>query len=463
MPIERLINFSGGENTKEPPEDLPQDQAQLLENVRLVGRAGAVKKRKGHARDNSTVLSGTGTGIRGLYRHYWSSGARTIAAFADKLYAGTGGTYTDITGTATLTADQYWNFESWRDALFAANGTDGHIWKWTGSGNIADITGAPEDTKDVLAIHHRLWAASGSNLYFSDLGDETTWDTTNDVFAIAENDGSEIHRIAAPFGQYIMVFKETSVHMLFGDTIDTFGTRPMFENLGLVAPRSLAVTDNLAIWVSHRGIHLFDGERLHDIGEPKQDEIELALEDDNLQKLMAGGLNGFLYFLSFPSSSSSTENDRTIVYDLRRRAWVSDTRGFNAFAQAIGPGDGGEFYAGDVKDGQVYQLDTGEDDDGSDIKWTVKTRKVDFGERQAIKGLQRIRRDGSIPSSASVTMSFDIDGNTGSTTKQNATVAATSKGQLAEFTLTATDSLDWDDFLIRGVIAEAVFERSALL
>lgn len=467
MAVAILSDFSGGENSNAPPQDLRSNQAQVLQNVRFRGGTGGVEKRKGMAKYNATAVTGSTNGVRGLYRYYFGSSKKLIVGYHTNLYVGDdgAGTLATISGGTSYTADLFWNFETWRDFLFAVNGQNNTIQKWSGTGAIAGIAGSPTSAVDVADYMERLWAASGSTLYFSADGDETSWDLVNDAFPIGENTGAPIRRISAVFGQYLLAWKDMTTWMLSGEEKANFGVRPFFKNLGMISPRSLATSDNVAIWLSHRGVVYFDGNQLHDISEPIDDAIRPALEDATGRTQFAGGLNGFLYWLSFPSAAALAgdgKNDSIRVFDIRRGSWLRDTRAFQVFHSLDGPGDTGQLYAGDPTAGTVYKLDETNADAGSDFEWKVKTRKTAFGRKDWLKQLQRVRREGDMASSSTVTLAWDIDGNTGSTTDGKTTTPATHKGVFADFTLSASDSLDWDGKTIRGVIAEAVPERSAL-
>lgn len=466
--LEALLDFSGGENHATPPEDLRPNEAQLLQNVRLIGRSGGVYKRPGHVRYNATPLLGSTQGVRGLYRYYFGdSGRKLIVGYGSSLYEGDDATgdLTEISGGGAYTPNLFWDFETWRDCLFAVNGSNIDIQRWNGKDAIEGISGSPNGCVAVLDFMERLWAARESELFFTEDGDETAWDLNNWFFYIGEDDGSQIRALAKPFGDYMMIFKDMSVFRLMGESPENFVIRPMFENLGIVAPRSLATTDNVAIWVSHRGVHYFDGATLHDIGDPIQPLIEPALRHPQGRRQFAGGLNGFLYWLSYPSATAlegDGKNDRTSIFDIRRGAWVSDTRGFQCFHSLDGPGDSKQMVAGDVTQGLVSKLDEGTDDDGDPIEWRVKTRVVTYGRPDWIKQLQRMTREADLPEGAAITLKWRVDDLTGSTTKRTHTVPATTKGQRLEFELSASDTLDWSGKVIRGVIAEAVPDRSIL-
>lgn len=122
------MNFNGGLNSTSGPLSLSNSESSDLQNIDM-NKFGSILKRNGYLNLNSSALTGTTT-IDGLHWYeYVSSGTYAsllLTVTNGKIYKNSGftTTFTDATGTATVTAANYCEFENWLNSAYITNGVD---------------------------------------------------------------------------------------------------------------------------------------------------------------------------------------------------------------------------------------------------------------------------------------------------------------------------------------------------
>lgn len=122
------INFNQGLNSTSGPLSLSNSESSDLQNIDF-NKFGSILKRNGYLNLNSSALTGTTT-IDGLHWYeYLSSGSYTsllLTVTNGKIYKNSGftTTFTDCTGTATVTAGNHCEFENWLNSAYITNNTD---------------------------------------------------------------------------------------------------------------------------------------------------------------------------------------------------------------------------------------------------------------------------------------------------------------------------------------------------
>ncbi len=94
----------------------------------------------------------------------------------------------------------------------------------------------------------------------------------------------------------------------------------------------------------------------------------------------------YSYDYSYAITGYSVKNDKIVYYDSLHNAW-SEFWGINAnlFYAFNGAGDNREEFFGSSKDGYVYQMNVGSDDDGSDIFCLFESKYYDMKDRSRKK------------------------------------------------------------------------------
>ena len=194
------------------------------------------------------------------------------------------------------------------------------------------------------------------------------------------------------FGSNILsmfvILKNNEVWLMTGDTPVDYKLYPISFGVGCPAPGTLCTAEvgfnvgedverNVAMWVSHQGPVMFDGAIIHPVK-----GIENYFDPNDSDSV------NFTYFNDSQSWFDSTNNEWNIliptststylntwlVYDVRRKKWFKKswnlgsrvTCGIQAIATT-----GDQYIYGGSNDGRIYELETGNSWNGSDITGTV--------------------------------------------------------------------------------------------
>lgn len=121
-------NFNGGLNSTSGPLSLSNSESSDLQNLDF-NKFGSIVKRNGYTALNTSAISGAARSDGLYWFEYVSSGvytSRFLNVTNGKLYSMTSlnGTWNDITGSATYTASNYCEFETWLNTAYITNNTD---------------------------------------------------------------------------------------------------------------------------------------------------------------------------------------------------------------------------------------------------------------------------------------------------------------------------------------------------
>ena len=202
-----IIDFRGGLRTDMIPqvhfEKWQQDPWFSRCENRLFEQSGAARKVGGSTRINSTAITDS-PNIMGMY-DFWLTGA--AGSFTQKFMAVTSdskiykedmdGTFDEITGAASITANAVPVFETFADLAIMFFSTNDTPLKWTQSGNVASLAGSPPAGRGCVVHANRLWVwgtnANPSRLSYSAYGDPETWTGSDSgTLTINDDDGDRI-------------------------------------------------------------------------------------------------------------------------------------------------------------------------------------------------------------------------------------------------------------------------------
>ncbi len=172
----------------------------------------------------------------------------------------------------------------------------------------------------------------------------------------------------------LAIYKDKKTFVLLGDTTDNYRIRERDRKHGCIAPRATQSYNGLSYTLDQDGIYQFDGQYNKLISRKVNDKLLT-----NLPLMVKAKAHIFddKYYLSYPSESSSTGNDRQAVFDFRYNAWAGvDTYGINNYVRY-------DDHMHGTKDDitEVFRLedDTCHNDDGLSINWKLDTKEWDLG------------------------------------------------------------------------------------
>ena len=329
-----------------------------------------------------TVSAATSTTITDNTRDF--SAAGVVPGDRVKITSGAGAgqerTVSSVSGS-TITVSSAWatvpavggTFEVWAEAL-QATGTK-------------PVSGAA-----FIAQHaDRLWIASTASqpdtVWYSRLLDYSSWNDPetgiDNLIDVSVGDNQKLTGII-PARDSLLIFKERSIYILRGYLPEEWVLDRITDDLGCIAPKSIAKLDSTVIWLSHRGVYMDDGASFRRIGGPVDRWIKDNLTLDQ-QAQAVGIIAGVHYLLHFPQSPFGPV---VLVWNGRLDNWVQWTLPFSLSALAAKSGTD-EWVAGSTT-GLIYLGDSGGSDDGTAISARVQSRELNPTEMQTEYLVRRI-------------------------------------------------------------------------
>jgi len=434
-------SFKGGLNSTAGNLGLNNTESSDLQNIDF-DKFGSISKRNGYTALNTSAVTNTPNGDGLHWFEYDVSGTTTRKAIlvADgKLWKmdDLDGTWDDITGGLTITADNLCDFENWNNKVFVTNGEDPPFeWDGTTAQAIQNTPTNLTDSKYVAQFNNYLFLANvivnsvkhGSRIYWSDINNEGAWTDTNFI-NIANDDGQEITGIKV-LSDRLVVYKTRSIYNVFftGDTTIPFilpGGGKSNSAVGCVAPFSIQELENGHVFLSTDGFYFYDGNNSFKIS----DKITTTLLGYNTAKfgqavsLVQKDKNRYWCSLS---SSGQTTNDRVLVWDYFNNAWSIYT-GIAAASMAT-------FYVSGIEErpyffdysGFGYRADTGLDDYILNVQTAIDayywTNWRDYDDLVSQKGIPQAVIYYQI-SSSTLVFDYSYDGETGSSFSQSVDIS----------------------------------------
>jgi hypothetical protein len=236
---------------------------------------------------------------------------------------------------------------------------------------------------DFIENHlNRIWTLEGNTLRFSVLDTSVTGEHFND-FDTSNNAGTIIipsSKGDTGAGLYslngaLYVFQRRAIWRIYGSSPANFELRNVTNEVGIIDRRTLVEWGDLLVFLSDRGIYLFDGSNLRNVSE---DKINTSIATwANKTSCVATLWNNY-YLLAYPSTGSSY-NDEAIFFDLQNQVFGKIENVYaSTFVAWNGGTDSGQIYFGSSNQGTIYRWDTGGNDDGYEIATRYQTPSLSF-------------------------------------------------------------------------------------
>jgi hypothetical protein len=188
------------------------------------------------------------------------------------------------------------------------------------NGTASTVAGSPVGAKCIAINHERLWAAAGSRLSFSQVGDGSTWSGKGTgYFDFGRDDGEDIEDIT-PFAGGMVVGKATTLYFLAGSNTNEFQPVPL--NAGGAAPgRSVLATPYGCVIAGREQIWLYDGQSVTPIGRAIQSSygvadgafVSLSYQDGSIY--IADGTSTYIYVFDINAGVWHLEKIGTLAGD----------------------------------------------------------------------------------------------------------------------------------------------------
>jgi hypothetical protein len=297
-------------------------------------------------------LGPTGTTARGVYgfKNAVSSGYQLIGVIND-----------NTSTTFTVTTDQ----GSWTTALPTTNNPP--------------VTGAWLTAQ----FKNRLWkagsAANPQRLFFSQIFVPESWNPL--YFLDVPFTGGDVITALFVIGDILLIFGNTEIFLLIGDTPFSFILRRSYAQVGCPSPWAVDRVENTAVHLGRFGVYAFDTTQQKSLSDPIEPQFSGVFPQFNTLNYAFANLATLRFYdrlkavvVSFPTGGDVVA-DTTWWYFFRRQGWAQDSRASRLLLTLSGRGDAGDLYAFDAGAGILRQWDTSGiyDDDTVAITARAKT------------------------------------------------------------------------------------------
>ena len=368
----------------------------------------------------STVASGGGSSVTAEYQ---------INTGLDTSVGGTGwgaGTWgrdgwgdAASSGLTTTNQIRLWSHDNFGEDLII-NARDSNIYYWDRSNNLSTRavelstlsgtkTSVPQIAKQVLVSdqdrHVIAFGCDGLNssptanqgngtqdpllIRFSDQEDPLIWypAATNTAGDLTLGAGSTFMQ-AVETKREILVWTDTALNsMRFIGPPFTFGLQQLASHITIMSPNAAVATEDVVFWMGIDNFYVYAGQT-QQLPCTVKDKVFLDFNLEQADKVVSGINSEFSEVFWFYPSSSSTDNDKYVVYNygekvwyfgsLVRSAWID--RGVRSFPIAAGSS-------------YLYNHEFGYDDDGSAMNSFIESAAIDIGDGDKFTYIRRVIPD----------------------------------------------------------------------
>ena len=288
-----------------------------------------------------------------------------------------------------LTASRFWTFADWQSGRALIN-TDIGLYTYAGSGNASVVSGAPRGK--FLTVWRNYAFLFGLEGYpnsgrYSDLSDYTTWTASNSFSnAFNTNDGDVITGVRTLKGK-LYVFKRYSIHR-----VTYLGSNPTYQvdqvqNIGCPCHYTIKEVDLggdvgrvLIFLTTDKRLAIFDGYNIQIVSDNMTEETNDLFASADDQPLSFADMN-FNYidlfhavvkedtseYILYCVMGTDTTVGYAFVFDYKLGGvFPYDNQVFSSSCIAVTTNKTKKVYCGGYT-GYMWLLDSGNDDDGSDI------------------------------------------------------------------------------------------------
>lgn len=391
-----FYNLSGGINKSASKTTLGLETKKLFwsdaQNVEILQNAGFVRQ-KGNVSLFNLAIEEEIIGIHPLKKD--DTYNLLIASKTGKLYVYEAKSQTLTLLNKTVNGNARTSFidfldgtiiSSKNDALFYLNNDDGYL---TESCNLNHPDETSIKTDVVCSYGGRIFAASGSTLYYSALGKYNDFTSTNDAGYINNffTDPNDITALK-PYKNYLAIYKENSVYLLSGTSNDDFKITP-FADKGTPSFSGVVNINNKQYFINQGIFSMEQAGLLSQIQLGEEISLNIKPEFEKFDKTRFDEIivlnyetkNQIWYFIPY-------KNDKyfhTIwIYDYINFAWFKRICPQNITCACLSDG----YIITTDSTGNVYKEDFGNTFDGQPIQFLWKSPFLSAGDSNVRKTIE---------------------------------------------------------------------------
>lgn len=349
--------------------------------MRTIGTAGAWSS-LGVSFHYKTYISTSG-GVIGYTARYPQDSSKNAVLFAQngKLLSTSIGTPTITTVDSTVnTSAVALRFDQSGDKTIYTDGFS-YAKQYDGT-TVSNIPNAPTtNPNNILCWQNRVFLMTGNRVDFSELGDMTTWPSTNFFYIPITTPLAADHPSAWKiFQNNMVVWTHITKYLVVGSNISNFTYKEVVGTKGAVSQEAVAADRNFCYFMApDKQIYRWAGSGSDD--QLLSDKVQPILQGivDPTKVRMNVYRNQLRVY--FPTSPSAT-NDTTLIYDIELQEWFMDTDHQVAGAADLYLDKGDPLVEFSSVVGAVYYGETQYSDLGKMIDWKYWTNYKTYGYRR---------------------------------------------------------------------------------
>ena len=335
-----LESFQGGLNFRTDQFNVAPNESPDLLNVDVDPRGG-IKLRNGVTGVNATQVSSTKE-IIGLSSFFTDSGTSHIMANWDTSVGySTGSNFTTISSGITARTDGSRMYGMTMNNVFYGVSGDKVSFKWNGSAG-SDLGTTLDGSAGNFPIaqyttfwNNFAWVAKtyendggfayyNSRLRWSMTNQPEKWENLSYVDIDVGERGDVITGLV-PLADRLLVFKNNSVHAMYGFGSDSFQLTPLSRDVGSIELSSPVSTPyGVFFWHDRAGVYLYNGETFVDVFEkirPAIDNARISFTTPPQLAWFENRLYVTLDMLKYYETGSTTTR-HTLIFDPSIEAWT---------------------------------------------------------------------------------------------------------------------------------------------
>jgi len=246
--------------------------------------------------------------------------------------------------------------QAWTDIVAMGAEPNSPTWATVAAGNNC----TPPKSAILEICSERLFASGNttagyqSDVYWSDDANPDYF-SPSAIIMVRPDDGDKVTFLKTFLG-ILTIGKTNTIQKFYteGSPLTDWSLSNAFSFVGCPAPYTAAVTPLGIFYLGRHGLYRFSGQASELISDAVTKEIE-DISQVNIADCTGIYWNNEYHLAYASSASSSATNNRVLVYDIVRNAYVLDTKNVNCFA-AFGSGtDYGTLFSGSsTSDGYVF-------------------------------------------------------------------------------------------------------------